>query len=94
MDIGEHFRNLASRLARADFAPEDVMAILNNYAVGVQRALDARECPRCHDFLAVSRDRLKSTPTEKVLAYRCESCKLELSRIELPTVSWWRKLLG
>ncbi len=94
MHLGEHFQNLAARLARADFSPEDAMAILNNYAVGVQRALDAKECPRCHYILGVSLDRLLSTPSETWLVYRCEACKLELSRIELPTASWWRKLLG
>lgn len=66
------------------------MAILNNYAVGVQRALDARECPRCQELLSVRKDRLLSTEREIWLVYSCPGCLLELSRIDLRP--WWKRL--
>ena len=40
MHLGEHFQTLHARLIAAGFEQQDHMAILNNYAVGVQRALD------------------------------------------------------
>jgi hypothetical protein len=91
MHLGEHFRALLERL-HAGGLSEDASTILNNYAVGVQRALDAGECPRCQAPLWCKRDRLLSTPKETWVTYGCPDCKLELTRIGATT--WWQRLIG
>jgi len=89
--LGEHFQTLHARLIAAGFEQQDHMAILNNYAVGVQRALDRMECPRCGDFLERHKDRLLSTKDETFWKYHCHGCKLELERSDL-RVPWWKRL--
>lgn len=92
MNLGEHFQNVSALLARAELDVDDQLCILNNYAVGVQQALDARECPRCHERLVVKKDRLLSTSNEAMLVYSCNVCKLELSRPDMLSVPWWKRM--
>jgi len=90
--LGEHFLTLQNRLIAAGFE-EDWMPIVNNYAVGVQQALDHMECPRCHDFLERRKDRLLSTKDEIWWKYLCHACGLELDRPDF-RIPWWKRLFA